>query len=94
MQQYIYQSDLHIFLRHNLPPVFPPAMTPQLFYSINSNFFHEKNTNMLFYLWLSNYQEFWFFPLAFTYVYVQGYYWNGERWVEGYVQKEMIYAFF
>lgn len=94
MQQDIYQTDLHIFLKHNLPPVFPPAMIPQLSCAIDSNLFHKRNTNMVFYLWLNNCQEFWFFPIAFAYIYVQGYFWSGEKWIGCYVKREMIYAFF
>lgn len=94
MWQDIYCSDLHNFLRHNLPPAFPPVMTPRMSYAINGSLFHERNTNMVFYLWMNNYQEFWFFPTTFTYIYVQGYFWNGKKWVGYYVQREMIYAFF
>ena len=94
MQRDMHQSDTNNFLRHRLPPFFPPVMSPKLSYAIDVNYFHEGNTNMLFYLWLNNYQEFWFFPIAFTYTYVQGYFWDGEKWVGSYVKREMIYAFF
>lgn len=94
MQGNNYQSNMNNFLRHRLPPVFPPNMYPRLVYAVDINYFHEGNTNMLFYLWLNNYQEFWFFPITFTYLYVQGYRWDGEKWVASNVEREMIYAFF
>lgn len=94
MQRYNYQVDMNNFLSHRLPPFFPPSMSPRLSYANDINYFHGGNTNMLFYLWLSNYQEFWFFPINFTYVYVQGYLWDGEKWVGSNVRREMISAFF
>ena len=94
MQQNEYGSDSHDFLRHKYPPAVPPALCLSLSSAIDKKHFHEKNTNMLFYLWLSDYREFWFFPLAFTRAYVRGYVWNGKQWTDGYLKEEMIYAFF
>lgn len=94
MQQNVQQTDMNDFLRHRLPPFFPPNISPKLSYAIDVSLFHEENVNMLFYLWLNDYREFWFFPITFTYVYVQGYFWDGEKWVGSYVNREMIYAFF
>ena len=86
MQRDMHQSDTNNFLRHRLPPFFPPNLSPNLSYAIDANNFHEGNTNMLFYLWLNDYREFWFFPIAFTYIY--------EKWVGTYVKREIIYAFY
>ena len=94
MQLNNHQSDMYNFLKHKCPPISPPTMLPRLSYAINKNHFHRGNTHMLFYLWLNNRQEFWFFPIGFTSTYVQGYFWNCEKWTDGYVKKEMIYAFF
>jgi len=94
MQRDMHQSDTNNFLRHRLPPFFPPNLSPNLSYAIDANNFHEGNTNMLFYLWLNDYREFWFFPIAFTYIYVKGYFWDCEKWVGTYVKREIIYAFY
>ena len=94
MQRDMHQSDTNNFLRHRLPPFFPPNLSPNLSYAIDANNFHEGNTNMLFYLWLNDYREFWFFPIAFKYIYVKGYFWDCEKWVGTYVKREIIYAFF
>ena len=94
MQRDMHQSDTNNFLRHRLPPFFPPNLSPNLSYAIDANNFHEGNTNMLFYLWLNDYREFWFFPIAFTYIYVKGYFWDCKKWVGTYVKREIIYAFY
>lgn len=94
MQRNKYQCDLYNFLKHKCPPIAPPAMHPQLSCAIDRKYFHRRNTHMLFYLWLNSCQEFWFFPIAFTPAYVRGYIWHGEKWIGGYIEKEMIYAFF
>lgn len=87
-------TDLYTFLRHQLPPVFPPTISPRLSYAIDVQHFHERNTSMVFYLWLHDYREFWFFPTNFTVVYVQGYYWDGEKWIGSNVERARIFAFF
>ncbi len=94
MQQNPYQADTDRFLRHRYPPAFPPAMSPRLSSAVDTRYFHDGNTHMLFYLWLIDGREFWFFPTVFTQATVRGYFWNGGVWATVCVRQEMIRAFF
>lgn len=78
------------------PPRKVPDFTPNISHGIHKDLLHtlENLKNILCYIWTEHGVEFWIFPHQFTDEHIRCYGWHNDKWVDMYIPKEDIVAYY